>query len=373
MRNIPNVTYLLGAGASANALPVINELPSRLKIFKKLLEDRCVDEHQSLFLLELFNPEIKSIARELISDIEWALQELLSHSTIDTLAKRLYLISSRHNDLERLKRLLYIYFLFEQGYNDTNIRESTIKEAPDKRYDSFIATYISPKIDKLEMPGNIKIVTWNYDIQMELAFSKYLAVTDLDRVQERLQIFPNSLRSIDSFDEKSFGIVHLNGIINGVLGWNFSDDFRVDFYGLDQSKKGYLEIICQIYKKLEKEHLRYLTYSWEDPQEFSITFKEKNNLKGIASKIFANTDILVVVGYSFPIFNRSVDKELMRNLKKEIQHIYIQDTKDNVEDIKNIFINSFSDSIGLVKGRLPNIISTVNYTNQFHIPAEMNL
>ena len=32
-----NITYLLGAGASANALPVINEIDSRLITFKGVL------------------------------------------------------------------------------------------------------------------------------------------------------------------------------------------------------------------------------------------------------------------------------------------------------------------------------------------------
>jgi len=373
MKSIPNITYLLGAGASANALPVINELPARLNLLKTLLSERCDYEVQSYTNTKKFNNEIKNISITLIEEIKWVLEELKSHSTIDTLAKRFYLISSRHPDLIRLKKVLYIYFLFEQGYDDTDIRKEIRKEVPDKRYDSFIATYISPKIDKLEIPGNIKIVTWNYDFQFDLAFSKYLTDTSIDKVKEMIQVYPNLSGQYNTFDYSKFGIVHLNGIVNGVLDWEVTSDLRYDFDYIDDTKERFLNKLCASFHNLSKEELRYLTYSWEDPQEFSITIKDKNNLKQIANKIFSETDVLVIIGYSFSIFNRTIDNELMRSIKGDIRRIYIQDTKENVEDVKNIFIDSFSNAIGLFKGRLPNIVSTVNYTNQFYIPPEMNL
>lgn len=369
----PNVTYLLGAGASANALPVINELPGRLGLFKDLLLERIYDENEPPTPIYQFDTKIAKIASLLVFEIEWVLEELVSHSTIDTLAKRFYLISSRHGDLERLKKVLYIYFLFEQGYNSTEIRTGIKKEVPDKRYDSLIATYISPVIDKLEIPGNIKIVTWNYDIQFDLAYSKYLPSTPLENVREKIQIFPNSSTNNCSFDHQKFGIVHLNGIINGVFDWKITSDLSYDFDSTDIEIREFLSKLCESFNNLRKEELSYLTYSWEDPQNFPNTIQEKNNLKEIAAEIFKNTHILVVIGYSFPIFNRGVDKELMKNLRTNIQQIYIQDTKENVDDIKNIFINSFSREINLVKGELSRLISTVNYTNQFHIPPEMDV
>lgn len=372
-RGIPNVTYLLGAGASAHALPVINELPSRLSLFKSLIEQRCRYPNELDLYIEKFKPDIERFALLLISDIEWVLEELMSHSTIDTLAKRLYLISSRHDDLIKLKKVLYIYFLFEQGYNDSDIRKGIRKEVPDKRYDSLIATYISPIIDKLEIPGNIKIVTWNYDIQFDIAFAKYLVDGSLDKVQEILQVLPSLSGQTNPFEYEKFAIIHLNGIINGLFEWQITNDFHIDLDDTDFLKNIFLSKLCVSYKQLQKENLSYLTYSWEDPEIFPNTIREKNNLKAISAEIFKKTDILVVIGYSFPIFNRSVDKELMGNLRHNVKQIYIQDTKENVEDVKNIFINSFSEEIGLVKGQLSNIISTVNYTNQFHIPPEMNL
>lgn len=372
-RGVPNITYLLGAGASANALPVINELPSRLQEFRNLLFERCDKGYESFITSEKFKPDIQVIARKIISEIDWVLVELMSHSTIDTLAKRLYLISNRHDDLIRLKKVLYTYFLFEQGYNDSFIRGEIKKEIPDKRYDSFIATYISPNVDELKIPGNLKIITWNYDIQFDIAFSKYLIEPVIDDVKKRVQILPDLSIKDTLFDFEKFGVLHLNGIIKGVFDWEITNDLRGDFDTIEIIKTSYLSKLCITFHELSHEILSYLTYSWEDPNQFQVTIPEKNNLISISRKIFNQTDILVVIGYSFPIFNRSVDRDLMRNLNSQIRRIYIQDTKENVEEVTNVFFNAFGIDIQVDKGRLQNIISPVSYTNQFHIPPEMNL
>ncbi|HLD52075.1 MAG TPA: hypothetical protein VJA82_02115 [Sediminibacterium sp.] len=365
------VTYLLGAGASANALPIINELPSRLKEFRFLLFERCDKGYDSFISSEKFQTNIQSIARKIIVEIDWVLEELMHHSTIDTLAKRLYLISSRHQDLIRLKKVLYTYFLFEQGYNDSEIRKGFQKEVPDKRYDSFIATYISSVIDSLKIPGNIKVVTWNYDIQFDIAFSKYLTDSNIDNVSAKVQILPSLSNSDALFDYEKFGILHLNGVINSVFEWQITNDLRDDFDSREIVKTDYLSKLCITFANLNEEKLRFLTYSWEDPQVFPYTIQEKSIIKSTAIEIFKRTDILVIIGYSFPVFNRETDRELMKNLNKNVRHVYIQDTKDKVEDIKNIFVNSFAGDIELPKSKLSRRVSTVNYINQFHVPPEI--
>lgn len=375
MNDIPNITYFLGAGASANALPVINELPKRLDIFKSVLNSRLRNIGGPIIYSEkhFMDSGINLIADKLINDIDWAIEEISAHSTVDTLAKRLYLIRNKHDELIKLKKVLYIYFLFEQGYNFGEIRDNVNKEIPDKRYDSLIATTISNNIDDLSIPGNIKVITWNYDIQFEIAFQRYLLGQSFDEIQRRLQVLPTFKNS--NFDYNKFSIVHLNGIINQVYDWASISmkEIKERASKLELLKTEYLGRICKIYNELGNDKLQYLTYSWEDPSNFHLTISEKNNIIQIAMEILRNTDILIVIGYSFPIFNRNIDKDLMKSLNKNVQRIYIQDTTEKVEDIKNIFINSFAKDIESFPGQLKTIISTVNYTNQFHIPAEMNL
>src|SRR5438270_13613562 len=70
-----NVTYLFGAGASANALPVVKYFNPRLELFLKYLENLP----KNLIKTKEFIPEVRLI-----------LEEAKHHSTIDTVAKKYF-------------------------------------------------------------------------------------------------------------------------------------------------------------------------------------------------------------------------------------------------------------------------------------------
>lgn len=86
----------------------------------------------------------------------------------------------------------------------------------------------------------------------------------------------------------------------------------------------------------------------------------------IVNKIIENydeTEILVVIGYSFPFFNREVDRKIIRamtNLKK----IYIQDCVP--ENIKSRFLSILPDW----RERKIEIIS-VDDVSEFFLPPEL--
>ena len=100
------------------------------------------------------------------------IQGIKDHATIDTYARKLYL-TKRYRDLERLKSLLCAFFLWEQ-----------LEHRPDGRYDTFLANVLDNQT--LNIPEEISIISWNYDSQIELAFSSYNQnirfVTDLNKV-----------------------------------------------------------------------------------------------------------------------------------------------------------------------------------------------
>lgn len=68
-----------------------------------------------------------------------------------------------------------------------------------------------------------------------------------------------------------------------------------------------------------------IKYAWEnDPK---ILEKCKTILK--------NTDVLIIIGYSFPAFNRKIDSELLKSLKQDAK-IYYQDPFASKSVINNI-------------------------------------
>ena len=93
------VTYLLGAGASKNALPLVKDIPERLE---KFITD-CV-------AILSFNPNkgkmitTKDIGRgkaienhRIISDLKWLLENVKKHASIDTYAKNFLLLVEPKN------------------------------------------------------------------------------------------------------------------------------------------------------------------------------------------------------------------------------------------------------------------------------------
>lgn len=72
---MPNVTYLLRAGASATCLPVVSQMNNHLEHFQhRLLNKEAVDR------------KYHETADQRSGDIGWLIRESSHHQTIDTLA-----------------------------------------------------------------------------------------------------------------------------------------------------------------------------------------------------------------------------------------------------------------------------------------------
>lgn len=67
-----------------------------------------------------------------------------------------------------------------------------------------------------------------------------------------------------------------------------------------------------------------LSFAWEDEtNDTKKIFLEKR--MPIAKAIAEKTDILVVIGYSFPFFNRKIDDEIFKAMKQRLFKIYLRD------------------------------------------------
>ena len=104
-----NITYLIGAGASANALPVVGDMKNRMKAFLNFLE--YYEDANQIF------DGLTTKKDEIIKSFDEILSESFKHATPDTYAKKLFLKDSieSNKNLEKLKFFLSLYFLFEQS------------------------------------------------------------------------------------------------------------------------------------------------------------------------------------------------------------------------------------------------------------------
>lgn len=339
------VVYLLGAGASygirqeletmddvsriVEGLPIVNEINDELRFIIGRLEDADFEEKQyKLWGKECDNYDVK---HELIDGFEWLLKESNRHATIDTFAKKLYLKGER-NDYGKLKFLLSTFFLLEQTLHPY-----------DKRYDTFLANILS---SDLNIPDDIYVMTWNYDVQFDLAYREYNQCGISMCVPPETRNTPRNSK-----------LFKLNGSAN--------------YYGINNIDSSlclndnYKKLLDAIYSQLcvTTQNGTYsdgtvdLLFAWE---------KEKfDELSNVLYEKISDAEILVVIGYTFPFFNHEIDREVFSHMPK-LSKIYIQDPNVNKAKFALKSILSEDRFRSLIKEE--NLIDDVS---NFYLPPEL--
>jgi len=326
------ITYYIGAGASANALPVVDQIPSHMytmaqnsKLYKLFLEEGGSPGLK-------FNPEYhkkpsdkKEQLEDFIENLLWLSAEGSNHVSIDTFAKKLW-VRKEYPLLKRLKITLSCFFILSQI------------EKWDKRYDAFFATIINK--DPFDLPSHLKIISWNYDYQFERAYSEFTGINDLRGNQNKLNI-------ISKHDE---GRANINQFsltkLNGTTGFysptrstkNLLDYFSTEFNTVVE------EVLRKYYKVLYEDESTVcaLSFAWEPEATREISNSEVSNIVNVAIENSIKSEILIVIGYSFPNFNRDVDRAIIRSMDK-LKKVYIQAPPNDVENIKIRFRSILPD------------------------------
>lgn len=380
------ITYLLGAGASCGALPVVSDFRQRIKELAEGLKTYTREQlnEEAFATLPHFLREKNQVLGKMICDFNWLLEQSEYHQTIDTLAKRFYL-AKKSDDLRRLKQTLILFFTIEQMFIYTSpFRAPVTRKGIDKRYDGFIATLANPDIMGIKLADNVKVLTWNYDLQFELGIKRFVQLS-INEIKREFQIFPNHNTNRDQipakFDINRFAFVKING--NAV--WNSSDERGIDIqntlydkYFESKDEKGFLSELIEEYdsrfnktgREIEKA-TQYFNFAWESNKEFKDKYEGHQNNLETAIEIAKKTDVLVVIGYSFPVFNREIDKLVFDNMNK-IKKVYVQDKDpEKVQStMKNAFkvfeprLNAYE-----VEDELPFFLE--DNVDQFFIPYEL--
>ena len=334
------VTYLLGAGASANAHPIIrNEKNTNLfstalkETANKLVEEKDVEQ------------KYIEVVSNIVKDLRWLANKTEEFSTPDTFAKFLYL--TNQNELTKLKQALVFYFSYEQ----------LILKKIDKRYLIFLTTILQ---NRYIFPENIKILNWNYDFQMQLASEKFKEES-LHRGNKvtvhsppTLRYFPQLGYERGEVDSKQTKMMHLNGIAGlfEIDGQNYTQSiFTTEII------KSFNDLLKFFYTPHEKEF--YTTFAWEKNNSPALINRYKTKFLNL---LLEEIDILVVIGYSFPFFNREIDKIIMQKVKESgtFKEIYFQDPYRDGQFLRSQF--DLPDKIE---------IEHVQNCDQFFIPMEL--
>ena len=188
------ITYLLGAGASAQKLPIVNGMNTRLETWCNQFIPDFINQFGSLIIPNRNGETIGDGLKILKDDFSWLLTESTGYLTIDTLAKKYYL-TNEPDSLLKLKAILSIFFTLEQ-----------VRVGVDPRYDLFWASVLESEMAEFRDNSGMNIISWNYDSQVEKSLMKFSTNREFRNVKAPLQIFPFASREV-LVDPKRFSLI----------------------------------------------------------------------------------------------------------------------------------------------------------------------
>lgn len=356
------ITYLLGAGASYNACPILNELG------EKMIEmaETHLPELDAKFDYN-YNIEGNNITRNnsinILQDIGSFGVKACEFGTIDTYAKKLSLNHRYASSLQRLKLALSIFFVLwdntdskiKERKNEDKDKEALSFKNIDLRYISLLATFLEKGKDNFpKMNENIKFISWNYDLQLEKAFKAFI-IDDLkvktDNVDYYFKFKHNTSEAIQNLD-----LLHLNGYSGYYyVNDNKNNQFKEQPFLYNNNSKNLIKVLKKSIEYMNRKSFRVdvpINFAWENNE---LAQKKRE----YAKSVFQNSDVVVVIGYSFPPFNRRIDQMLFNELKGRKTKVYYQDPKASRNLIKT-FINPEECEVRIIKDR----------HDQFFVPYE---
>jgi hypothetical protein len=332
--------YYIGAGASAHALPTVKPIYDG---------DKCLNLGMAQCLMAMANQmrkdnfyngdELKSFLASTADDLEALARECTGFTTIDTYAKFLYLTDRKK--FEKLKTTLSTYFSIEQIWN----------EKIDNRYLGWVTSILSQQI----FPENIKIVSWNYDYQFQFAASNFREESfSINRVMRHtpplIGYWPAvGWSGMPHVDTKDIALLHLNGLAGSY--YNQEIDITTNVY----LEKDQMSRNSTLYPLRKFGESCVFKFAWE-------TGGYQNWVINLAREMVHETTIVVVIGYSFPFFNRDIDKKVFTKLKEsnKLKKIYFQDPKLDGSFLKAQF--DLADNIEIIH---------IKEVDSFYIPFEL--
>lgn len=337
--------YYIGAGASygkrndngdvIEGIPVVAEIAREFAAFREFIANAEIP-HGDILFQDIYRTDPETVKMEkqrLLSDIDGLLDGIKEHATIDTYARKLYLTKNKRM-FNILKDVLCTFFVWAQ-----------INRKPDVRYDTFFANIL--EMNTLALPKNFSIISWNYDSQLEMAYksyqpSKYLPIIEKNIVGDWPEL-PDSGR-----------IFKVNGSAT------FIDSSTVPMIK-DYTKTPPAVQLIMFYNNVKADTTEmgfqmktHLSFAWEESPNVP-------NMREAIKSTTSDTEQIVVIGYSFPFFNRQADREFIGNMAK-LKKIYIQDI--NAHEVEQ------SIQAVLPEGKNIEIVKILN-CSQFYLPKEL--
>jgi hypothetical protein len=333
------LTYILGAGASFQSIPVVNSFSKRFLKFAHYFEDEFNNEGFS-------KSELYKMLYNLVLSLH---NEFASHHSFDTYFKKLF-HTNQFEQIEQSKRLLNLYFLWEHLQSVSSLpferKENTFyKESKfDKRYDALLAGLLKPESGKKEFFTKVNFITWNYDLNLFFSLKNYFG----DKMPIGEFIKKIKVNEFEWNISNQVSVINMNGFF-----YSHSLD---SFYSLETENTSSVlyDLIEDDFLDSEKNRI--------DAEQIKFAWETDRNVAGIAKSKIQKSNNIVVIGYTFPLYNRLQDLYYFNNKDVSQKKVYIQDPDSEK-------IGSFAkESFGISTARL---IKTVKDCSSFFVPSDI--
>ena len=327
-----DVTYFFGAGASCEAMPLVNNFNEKFAIFLNFINDSKHLKH-------------------LIADCSAFANKIKAHSTFDTFFKKLF-HQNQEEEINKYKTVLLFYFLFEHlftydeldYYDKDFIFQYKKNYKLDPRYEALIAGLLKPIKGEIDFYKNVNFLTWNYDANLLNALRNFISP------EKPLNEFISGNFKDGYFNiNDQIKVFHLNGYITHPI-LNEIDSQK-------ENKRNSFKELCKNYGKPElKPFIANIKFAWEQKE---IVFESM-------SKIISSSNKMICIGYSFPLYNRIFDKQFFNKINMSWQNLYIQNLE--TESMRNILTSDFNILTGSKSD--PSITYSTS-CNSFLIPIDI--
>ena len=338
--------YYLGAGASyvkrdeqgaiIEGVPVVAEIPMEFAAFRKYIADTEIPTGYIQFqgIYQMTPEDVIREKQAMLADIDDLQNGIQEHATIDTYARKLYL-TRRFNDFKKLKDVLCSFFVWTQ-----------LEHKVDGRYDTFLANVLEE--NTLLLPQDISIISWNYDSQIEKAYKAYGYNQGLIVYEKNIQgEWPPILKSGRVFKingSATFYDMSVIDIIKESENETAAALQLIIFYNMSKADTSSLGF----------QLTTHLSFAWEDSHNQQNLIETINTTVNDAQQV-------VVIGYSFPFFNRNTDRYIFSQMP-QLRKVYIQDK--NPDAVKQSI-----EAVFPVGNKIQ--IIPISDCTQFYLPSEL--
>ncbi|MGV9002717.1 hypothetical protein [Flavobacterium sp.] len=360
------ITYLLGAGASYNSCPILDrQAEMMINVARNEISNLNFDVKSQIgsYDTKITYNFIDTNYLEMHSNNEFKIlwyigyfgEKAKEYNTIDTYARKLYL-NEEYKEYNLLKMSVSIFFDIWESYvsNYTALKEGQAFHKIDNRYKSLFSILLDRKDNSIKLNDDFKFITWNYDLQLEQTYKLFLG----EHHQKDLDTINKSFKFKEDNDNND--VFHLNGHRGFYKDKSRNEEPKDILLNISDNKEEYWKNLDSLYESINRKFAdfnNHIKYAWE--HNLNDTFF--NNI----SKVLQETEVLVIIGYSFPAFNREIDQFLFKQLSSsKIKKIVYQDPNATSLMIENLLENpkKLKDKI--------EILNDQKDLNQFYLPNE---